>query len=116
MAGSAAAVEDQQRAAGGGRRGGRGGWFQRQEVARLSCRMSARSYGFNGGSDDGGSAGNGVEQRRSGVLPHRSILDETKSWTRHRDFDKARRRGGFPMDFGVETSIEGHGLRRCSRV
>ncbi|KAK9165786.1 hypothetical protein Scep_000977 [Stephania cephalantha] len=59
---------------------------------------------------------NDVEQRRGGALPDRSIPDETQQqWTRKRDFDEARRRDGLfakkmkGVDFGVKTSIEGHG-------
>ncbi|KAK9149147.1 hypothetical protein Scep_007904 [Stephania cephalantha] len=65
-------------------------------------------------------------ERRGGALPDRSIPDETQQqWTMRRDFDEARRRDellakktkgvdhGYAcvlqMDFGVETSIEGHG-------
>ncbi|KAK9100324.1 hypothetical protein Scep_023754 [Stephania cephalantha] len=56
-----------------------------------------------------------MEQRRGGALPDRSIPDETQQqWTRRCDFDEARRRDGLlakktkGVDFGVETSIEGH--------
>ncbi|KAK9148827.1 hypothetical protein Scep_007584 [Stephania cephalantha] len=65
--------------------------------------------------DNGSGAVNDVEQRCGGALPDRSIPDETQQkWTRRRDFEETRRRDGLlakktkGVDFGVETSIEGH--------
>ncbi|KAK9113981.1 hypothetical protein Syun_020778 [Stephania yunnanensis] len=50
----------------------------------------ARQWQRRGSGSENG-VGNGVEQRRGGALPNRSILDETRQqWTIRHDFDEAR--------------------------
>ncbi|KAK9111230.1 hypothetical protein Scep_018749 [Stephania cephalantha] len=93
------------RRASGGRRGAADGGSEDRETSARARGQQLRRDQQQRRRDFGGGAVNDMEQQRGGALSDRSIFDERL------DFDVARQRDGFrwiQMDFGVETSIEGH--------